>query len=47
MTDLFYELFSGLSRHGPGDVASTLRATASISAAGLAFHPRSRRIGNR
>ncbi len=32
MTTLFFELFSGLPRQGPGDTESTLRALASVSA---------------
>ena len=32
MTTLFFELFSGLPRQGPGDVTSTLRALASVPA---------------
>ena len=30
MTTLFFELFSGLPRQGPGDTASTLRALAAV-----------------
>lgn len=30
MTTLFFELFSGLPRQGPGDAASTLRALALV-----------------
>ena len=32
MTTLFFELFPGLPRQGPGDEASTLRALASVPA---------------
>lgn len=32
MTTLFFELFSGLPRQGPGDLTSTLRALAAVPA---------------
>jgi len=34
MTNLFFELFSGLPRQGPGDAASTLRALALVPGIG-------------
>lgn len=36
MTSLFFEIFSGLPRQGPGDAASTLRALARIAGIGPA-----------